>query len=111
MYYVETRLPVRAVEAKGKTEDVHAIKLLRQLRHPIRPLPIEMRSDVCFSTVSDFGRLSKTDTLLARMVEPVSPPPLNQVLEEIEFKSDKGSEYEVDAAAALTLVSSNMARL
>lgn len=42
--------------------------------------------------------MNKTDTLHARMMEPVSPPPLN-----LEFKSSKGSECGVVAAAALTL--------
>ena len=99
-YLSTTRLPARTVREKRKLNEVFAVDLLKQLDHRFPPRPIETRSNVCLTTVS--GSESKTDTLLARMVEPASSPPLNQVLGKIKFKSSKGSKSGVIATAALT---------
>ena len=53
---------------------------------------------------SSSGRSSKTDDLHIRLVESLSPSPLNQARGEIEFgmTSNEGSECEVLVAAPLT---------
>lgn len=84
-YLRASSLLARTVEGEGKAENVRAIDLLRQLQHAVPPVPVELRSDICLTTVSGSVFSSESNTLYARLLEPVSPPPLSQVLEEIDF--------------------------
>ena len=51
-YLSAARLPARTVEDKRKLDEVFSIDLLKQLDHPIPPLPVETRSEMCLTTVS-----------------------------------------------------------
>ena len=68
-----TRLSARTVGDKRKLADVNSMDLLRQLDHPIPPLPIESFSkEVCLVTVS--GTDNVGDTLNDCLVEPLPFP-------------------------------------
>lgn len=81
-----------------------AVDLLRQLQHPVPPLPFETRSDVYLTPVLGSGVSSKSDALHARLIEPVSPPPReSQVPGEIDcvVKSSESSKFDVHLHVSL----------
>ena len=49
-YLSATRLPARTVGDKRKLDEVCSIDILKQLDHPIPPLPVETRSEMCLTT-------------------------------------------------------------
>ena len=79
-----TRLPTRTVGEKRKLDDVCSIELLKQLDHPIPPLPVETRSkEMCLTTFSDTGGIESISS--DYLVEPLPIPPLSQVLGETDL--------------------------
>lgn len=99
-YLHATRLPARAVGAKKKMDKVCAVDLLKQLDHPIPPLFIGTRGNICLATVSGSDPCCVSDALhtypLGRAALSL---PTNQPLGKTEF--NKSSMSGVHAAAAL----------
>lgn len=104
-FFAPNMLSIRTVGAKREYWNVRVIQLFRQLRYPIPPLQVETRIYIYLTTVSGSGLSRKSDTGYAHLVEPVSPIPLSQVIDEVEFgvKSSERSKCDVLAAAVLTL--------
>ena len=79
-----TRLSARTVGDKRKLDYVNSIDLLKQLGHPIPPLPIETRSEeMCLTTMSGTDKIG--DISSDCLVEPLPFPPLSQVLGETDL--------------------------
>ena len=90
-YFRATRLPAGTVGARRRQGDMRATSLLRQLGHPIPPLPQEIppRRNMCAT-----GLLNSNIPGVVTVLEPTPFPPLSSVLGEIQFVGETPSRPE-----------------